>query len=460
MPQNRTADFAKGSIVHHLIVFSIPMFLGNLLQAFYNTVDTIWVGRFLGSDALAAVSIGFPVIFLLVSLIMGITMAATVMVAQFTGAKNGPMVRRVVANTLGLVVLSGAVVSVLGVVFHRAVLRLINTPPNLMHMASQYLSIFLSGLIFTFIYNAASSIMRGLGDSRTPTLYLVYATVLNIILDPLLIFGLGPFPRLGVAGAAWATVFAQAVSALLALRHLFKANGLIEPKLADYWPKRDLTLKTVGIGLPAGIQQIVVSFGALVIGALVNSFGHTAAASFGAAARLDQFSFLPAMTISLATSALVGQNLGAKDEKRAVETLKWSAIMGAAITGCVTLIVQAFPRQLLSVFTDDPGVLREGASYLRIVSLSYIPFSVMFAVNGLLRGAGDTLPTMFTSFAAFWFVRVPVATWLSRGLHLGTRGIWIGIALSPLVGLALSYTYYRTGRWRGKVITKTGPILE
>ncbi|MCL6614022.1 MAG: MATE family efflux transporter, partial [Firmicutes bacterium] len=213
MPSDRTSDFSSGSIIRHLISFSLPMLLGNLLQALYNTVDSIWVGRFLGKEALAAVSVSFPVIFLLVAFVTGLTMAATVLVAQYAGARQPEMVRRTVANTIGLLVASGLVLSILGVVFHRAILRLIQTPPSIMPLASNYLSIYLSGLIFTFVYNAASSILRGLGDSHSPTIFLVYATVTNIILDPIFIFGLGPIPRLGVAGAAWATVIAQVLAA-------------------------------------------------------------------------------------------------------------------------------------------------------------------------------------------------------------------------------------------------------
>lgn len=457
MPKPRVTDFASGNILRHLIAFSLPMFLGNLLQALYNTVDSIWVGRFLGRNALAAVSVGFPVIFLLISLVVGLTMAATVLVAQYAGARRQDMVRRVVSTSLGIMALAGALLSILGLLLHRSILALVRTPPALVAQASSYLRVFLLGLIFTFLYNAASSILRGLGDSRSPTVYLAYATITNIILDPLFIFGLGPLPRMGVAGAAWATVLAQAVSAVLALRHLHRVNGLLDAELRAYIPRADLTWRMLSIGLPAGLQQIIVSLGAVFIGALVNTFGETVVAAYGAAARLDQFAFLPSLSISLATSALVGQNLGAGREDRARETLQWSALLGAAIAAGVTLLILAVPRALLAVFNTDPGVLREGATYLRIVSLTYVPFSLMFAVNGLLRGAGDTLPTMLTSLAALWLVRVPLATWLARGAGLGSRGIWIGIALSPLVGLVLSYSYYRTGWWRGKVVTRHPP---
>ncbi|MCL6614205.1 MAG: hypothetical protein K6U03_06275, partial [Firmicutes bacterium] len=246
----------------------------------------------------------------------------------------------------------------------------------------------------------------------------------------------------------------EGLAAFLSVRHLFATNRLLPPDPAAYWPRADLTLQTVKIGLPAGFQQTIVSFGALVLSALVNSFGPTVAAAFGAASRLDQFSFLPTMSISLATSALVGQNLGAGAEERAHETLRLSAMLASAITACVTMVVILLPRPLLSIFTKDAAVLAEGTRYLRIVSLGYVPFSVMFALNGLLRGAGDTFPTMITSLVSLWLVRLPLAGWLSHGAGLGSRGIWIGMAVSPLTGLAMSYAYYRSGRWRRKVVAK------
>ncbi|MGQ9780130.1 MAG: MATE family efflux transporter [Bacillota bacterium] len=356
---------------------------------------------------------------------------------------------------MGLLVIAGAVLSIFGVAFHRTILRLIQPPPSIMPLASAYLSIYLAGLAFTFVYNAASAILRGLGDSYSPTLFLVYATVTNIVLDPLFIFGPGPFPQLGVAGAAWATVIAQALAAVLSVRHLYAVNRLLPSSLAAYRPRADLTLQTVKIGLPAGLQQAIVSFGALVLSALVNSFGPTVTAAFGAAGRLDQFSFLPTMSLSLATSALVGQNLGAGAEERAHETLRWSAILAASITGGVMVLLLLFPRPLLSIFTKDPSVLAEGTRYLRTVSLGYVPFSVMFAINGLLRGAGDTFPTLVTSLISLWLVRLPLAAWLARGVGLGSRGIWIGMAVSPVTGLTMSYLYYRTGRWRRKIVVNS-----
>ncbi|MBI2914711.1 MAG: MATE family efflux transporter, partial [Firmicutes bacterium] len=306
MSTRRTADFTQGSIPRHLAQFSLPLLVGNVFQALYNAVDSMWVGRFLGPDALAAVSVGFPVIFALVSLVMGFAMAATVLVSQYSGAGRMDMVRRAAGNSLTMMVVSAVLVSILGVVFNREILGLINTPPEIIGLASGYLNVFFSGMIFMFIYNTAGGILRGLGDSKTPVIYLVYSTVINIVLDPILIFGFGPIPKMGVMGAAAATVIAQAVAAVLTVHYLRRGTKVIDWEPRSFKPDRELTLQTLRIGIPAGMQFTVVSFSALVVGAIVNAFGKTVVAGFGAASRVELFAFFPAMSFGIAVSSLAG----------------------------------------------------------------------------------------------------------------------------------------------------------
>lgn len=430
------------------------MLLGNVLQALYNTVDSFWVGRMLGPEALGAVSVGFPIIFALVSLVMGLGMATTVLVSQYAGARRPDDVRRTVLNSISLLVLASLAVTVLGIASHRFLLRLINTPSELLEMASGYLVWYLGGLVFMFLYNVAGAILRGLGDSRTPLVFLVYATLLNMVLDPLLIFGWGPFPRLGVVGAAVATDVAQAVSALLALVHLYRVNRLLSLDPRAYRIDHGLTWQLVRIGLPAGAQQTLVSLGALVVSSVVNRFGKVIVAAWAAAGRLDQFALLPAMSVSLAVSAVVGQNLGAGQKVRAQTAVRWALLLGASITAGITLVALLAPRAMLSIFTEDRMVLDAGAVYLRIVGLSYVPFALMFALTGALRGAGDTVSTMFITLFSLWLIRVPLAYFLSSLPGFGPRGVWTAIAVSPFVGMLASYLVYASGRWERKVLVR------
>ncbi|REJ33270.1 MAG: MATE family efflux transporter, partial [Bacillota bacterium] len=276
-------DFTTGSIWRHLLVFSWPMFVGNLFQSLYNTVDSFWVGRYLGADALGAVSVSFPAIFALVSLIMGLTMATTTLVAQYRGARQDDQVRRTVANSVLLIVVLGLASTGVGYVFRFSLLRLMRTPEEILEPAALYLGVFSVGLVPMFLYNSLSAVLRGLGDSRTPLRFLIYATVVNIILDPLFILGLGPVPAMGVAGAAWATVLAQLLSAVLSVYYIGRVTDLF-PQVRSQWkPDGMLLRRLVAIGVPAGLQTSVVAFREAILMGIINHFGTDGVAGFSAA---------------------------------------------------------------------------------------------------------------------------------------------------------------------------------
>ena len=347
-------DFTTGSIPGHILWFSLPMFLGNLLQALYNMVDSFWVGRFIGAEALGAVSVSFPIIFALVSLVLGLTMASTTMVAQYRGAGDHHMVRKTVANSHLVIALAGIVSTLLGLALSERILRLMQTPEEIFDQAVVYLNIFLTGLVPSFLYNVASSILRGLGDSQTGLRYLAYATIFNIAADPLFIFGFGPIPPLGIRGAAIATVLAQVLSgADHSVPRAEHRSLVFRPKL---W-KLDFKLcRTMfRMGIPAGLQSVVVSFAMIVLTSIINTFGPTTVAAFGVASRMDQFAFMPAQSISLVVTALVGQNLGANRLDRVREIVRWSMQLAFGIT-VVTLVAFLYPTLLIRIFTTDPAV--------------------------------------------------------------------------------------------------------
>ncbi|HHV79514.1 MAG TPA: MATE family efflux transporter [Firmicutes bacterium] len=457
--RQRSTDFTTGSIPLHLLRFSIPMLLGSLLQALYNTVDSIWVGKFVGTAGLGAVSVSFPIIFILIAMVTGVSIAATAIVSQYFGYGQPEMVRKAAVNTVTLLGIMGLVATLIGVGLHRWVLELMGTPKDVMVEASNYLRIFCAGLLFAFEYNGLSSIFRGVGDSRTPLAALAYATILNIVLDPLMIYGVRPFPRMGIAGAAWATVISQALSCFLLILWAGNVNPAFAGIFRELKTFPDLTRATLRIGLPSGIQQSIVSLSALVVTSTVTPFGSKLVAAFGAASRLDQFASLPSLSLGMAVSALVGQNLGANKDERVKEIVKWAIGLSVLITGVITLVAVFRPTSLLALFTDDQDVLRYGSEYLGIVALSYIPFGCMIVTNGVLRGAGDTLPTAIISTLTLWLIRVPLARLLSTRYGMGPRGVWIAMALSPLVGVIASGAYYATGRWKSKVLVRRGPEL-
>lgn len=451
---NQINNFTEGSIPKHLLSFSIPLFLGNILQALYNTVDSIWVGRFLGPQALAAVSVSFPIIFVLVALVTGITMATTVMVAQYVGAKKIDMVKKTVGNSLFLLIIASIVASTTGILLNRTLLRLINTPEEILPMASGYARIIFMGFIFMFGYNMTSAILMGLGDSKTPLRFLFYSTMINIVLDPIMIFGLGPIPKMGIQGAAIATILSQAISFVLALRYLDRNEHVISYKLRDIRYDRELTRLTIKIGLPAGIQQTVVALGNTLIMSIVNSFGVNVVAAFNAAQKLDSFAFMPSMSIGMASSTLTGQNMGAGKTERVKEVARWSEIIAVLITGIISAVFLLVPDKLLLLFTTDREVLNLGAQCLRILAIAYVPFGLMWVFNGIIRGAGDTIITMIISIISLWVVRLPLSAYLSK-TGLAQNGIWVGMSSGSILSAILSYAYYRSGRWKRRAIVRS-----
>jgi putative MATE family efflux protein len=439
-------DLTQGNMLANIISFSLPMLLGNILQAANTALDSMWVGRFLGPEALGAVAVTFPITFLLISLVMGIAMAATVLVSQYAGAQNSPMIKKAIINSFLLLAITGVLVSLLGIVFNRPVLRMINTPEEIIPIASNYLVILLGGLIFMFGYNGVSAIQRGLGDAKTPLYFLAISVVINIILDPLLILGVWFFPKMGVNGAALATVISQIFAFIAAFIYLFKKTNLIRFKINELAFDQEVTMKILKIGLPTGVQATVISMGGMFLGSIINSFGTHVVAAYGIASNLDKLAITFAMSIAAATTTITGQNIGARKEEnlKAIIRSSWLLVIGVGLF--FTLLALFIPRLILGLFTNDGNVLSIGEQYLRIMAMSYIPFSVGYVTNGALRGAGDAFPTMIFTIIALWGVRVPLAKILS--IMMGVNGIWLAIAISAIIGMLLSTIYYATGRWK------------
>ncbi|MFZ5814599.1 MAG: MATE family efflux transporter [Bacillota bacterium] len=454
MARGPQRDFTRGSIPRHILLFTLPMLAGNLLQMLYSVVDSIWVGQVIGASALGAVSVSMPLIFALVSLVFGLTMATTTLVSQYRGAGDEEKVRLTIGTSLILMSAGGLLASLAGYLFRYPLLRLIATPAEILHDAAAYLGIFMAGIGGLFLYNALGSILRGLGDAQTPLKALALSTVLNIVLDGVFILGVGPIPQMGVAGVALATIISQGVSAVWLIRWILRKTDLIRLERTYWRVDGALARQIFRIGLPAGVQQVLVSFGMVTVSALINQFGPDVVAAAGAAQRLDQAAFLPAMSMGLAISSVVGQNLGAGKLDRARAAVLWGSGIAASITALVTLVAVTRPTILMVLFTTDEAVLTEGSRYLRIIGWSYIPTALLFIIGGMLRGAGDTMATMVLTLVTLWGIRVPLAYLLARSM--GVTGIWTAILISFSVGMVLHWGYYLSGRWRRKVVA--GPV--
>ena len=457
-------DFSKGSIPRHLLSFSLPMLLGNLIQIGYSLINTIWVGHLVGEDAVGAVGISFPILFILIGFAMGITMATTILVSQYYGARDYGMVEKVVNNSFSLPLIVGVVLTFACILSRNFLLGLMKTPPENFAMASSYLKIMLLSFILTYMGFLISSILRGIGDTVTPLIFMSVGMGLNAMLDPFLIGGFGPFPRLGLNGAAYATLISQAIALGLGFAYLNRKNHLVAFHPRKLIFDRHLNFLVFKIGVPSIIQQSLVSIGAMFVTSFVNSFGSAATNAFGAVGRVDMIAFMPAMSMSMAVAALTGQNLGAGKPQRVKEIFKSGIVMTSSITIFISLIVVFLSKLILTMFGlgDDAKVMDIGMTYLRIVGSSYLFFAVMFISNGVINGAGHTMITMTFSLLSLWLVRVPVSWWLSK-TSLGITGIWIAIALSFVATMIVSLTYYFSGRWKKSAVIKapvTVPVMD
>ncbi len=454
-------DRTVGSVPRHLLSYTFPMFLGNLIQIGYSLVNTIWVGHLVGENAVGAVGVSLPVIFILVGFSMGITMATTILVSQYYGAKDYHSVEKAVNTSFSLSIILGLALSVAGIFSSDPVLRLMGTPVENFTLASSYLKISLAGFVLLYLGLLINSILRGIGDTLTPLAFMATGIGLNIILDPFLIGGFGPFPKLGLNGAAYASVISQATAFIISVVYLNRKSHLVA-----FHPKRllldgSMSSMIFKIGLPGIVQQMLVWIGALFITTFVNFFGSAATNAFGAVVRVDMFAVMPAFTMSMAVSALTGQNLGAGKPERVKEIFKWGVIIIASITLLISVIAVFFSELILKMFGlgGDLAVMRIGVNYLRIVGSCYVFFAVAFISNGVINGAGHTIVTMIFSLLSLWFIRVPGSLFLSRKTSLGITGIWISVAFSFLVVMVISLAYYHSGGWKKDVILRMPPAV-
>ncbi len=450
-------DLTTGDIPRHLLLFSLPMLLGNAMQIGYGIINTIWVGHLVGENAVGAVGVSFPVVYVAIGITMGMSMAATIVVAQFYGAKQYAMLEKAVGTSYSLALMLGAAMTIAGVLWCDPLLRLMKTPPENFAMASVYLRITFAGMILFYLGFLTNYILRGIGDTVTPLIFMSIGLGLNAIIDPFFIGGWGPFPRFGLEGAACASLVSQAVGLGACLVYLNRSQHVIALSPGRLNLDGRMVLLLFKIGLPSMIQQSLVSIGSLVVVTFVNSFGSEATNAFGATARVDMVTYMPALSMSIAAAALTGQNLGAGRTERVKEVFKWGVLMTSSITILISLVAVLLSKLIMRMFgVGDDATMGIGVSYLHIVGGCYIFFAIMFISNGVINGAGHTITTMALSLLSLWLVRVPAA-WLLSRTGLGIKGIWVAIVLSSIVSMAASLGYYFSGRWKKSTIIKRTP---
>ncbi|MEG2137030.1 MAG: MATE family efflux transporter [Oscillospiraceae bacterium] len=440
-----------GSPAKLIISFSLPLLVGNVFQQLYNMVDSIVVGNYVGKTALAAVGIGFPIIFLLTSLFIGISMGATVMIAQYIGAGDRKTVGKTVNTIYGGVLIIIVPLTILGILLTEPLLRLTHVPPSTFADARIYTMVILAGLIGTLGYNVNTGIMEGLGDSKTPLIFLAIACVINIILDLVFVIVF----HWGVFGVAFATIIAQAASWIFGIFYINKKYDFIHISFFKLRIDKILLRQLVKLGVPSGIQQCQFSVAIIMMQSLINGFGENFTAGFTAANKIDSFAFMPIQSFSTAITTYVGQNMGAGRMDRVKKGIHSTLIISTVTCLVITAIVIPLRRPLLMMFNQDPAVLAAGEAYLLRVLTPMFVLAILFTLNSVLRGAGCAIVPMVSSILALWVARVPTAYLLAH--FFGPDNLYWSYLIGWSLGLILATIVYLRGRWKDKCIVTQLP---
>jgi MATE family, multidrug efflux pump len=449
----------EGPILSSLLTLAIPIVLANILQAGYQVIDAFWVGR-LGGAAVAAVSVSFPVTFLLIALGAGLAIAGSTLIAQYVGAKNHDMVSHVAAQTLLMVVIVSIVLGTIGYIVAPSLLHLMGVGPDVYPGALGFMRVSFIALIFNFTFFVFQAIMRGIGNAILP-IYIVLGTVLlNFALDPLFIFGYGPVPAYGVMGAALATLGTQSIAAIIGIVILRLGKNGIHVRRKDFIPDFEYIKRAFFLGFPASIEQSARALGLTVMTFLITGFGTLAIATYGVGSTILQVVMIPAMGVSMAVSTLVGQNIGAGNIDRAGQIGRLGALLSFWVLTGIGAIVFIFAPQLVAFFVPgDPEVIAAGAIFLRIMSLSWGFLGVQLGLTGALRASGNMVITMVLTLVSQWVLQFPLAYVLSEHTSLGTYGLWWAFPISNITIALITIGVYAKGDWKKKRLTDTEEAL-
>lgn len=446
------SDMTTGKPWEKIVIFMVPMLLGNIAQQLYNTVDSIVVGKYVGDNALAAVGSAGPILNLLLVLFIGISVGAGVMVSQYFGAKKREELSKSIGNSITLTIIATVLIMVIGSVTARPILRLLNTPESILDWSASYLIILFVGMAGCAFYNIFSGILRGLGDSISALIYLLVATVLNIILDIWFVAGL----KMGVSGVALATVIAQAVSALLCLLKLRRMSDIFDLKLPYLKMEKRYSFDIIRLGLPSGVTQAIFSMAMVLVQSLTNSFGEVVIAANVIIMRVDGFAMMPNFSFGTAMTTYAGQNVGAGRYDRVEQGAKQGTLIAVGTSAVITGLIVLFGRHLMAIFTETPELVVMSASMMNILAVGYIAMAVTQSLSGVMRGAGDTMTPMWISLITTVLIRVPVAyglVYLTRTAELPMgryEGIFISLLISWVLGAVLTFIFYARGKWKTK----------
>lgn len=405
MPR-RHEGLTEGPIWKGLLLFALPILLGNIFQQFYNTFDSWVVGKFVGENALAAVSSSGSLIHMMIGFFQGLSMGAGVIIARFYGAENYKAMRTAIHTDVAMGLLCGILLSILGVIFTPTILRWMNTPAKVLPQSIAYFRYFSCGAVFTVMYNILVGILHAVGDSKHPLYYLMFSTLVNVLLDLLFVAVLG----MGVGAAAMATTISQGLSALLCFLQLLRTGEVYKLQIPEIRFDLPCLSSIIHFGLPSAVQNSVIGIANLVVQTNINSFGASAMAGCGSYSKIEGFAFLPVTCFSMALSTFVGQNLGARNHKRVKQGIGFGILCSCLMAEAIGLLCYIFAPNLISFFYKAPEVVDFGTQHMRTICLFYCLLAFSHCVAGVMRGAGKAIVPMITMLIFWCFVRVGYIT--------------------------------------------------
>ena len=444
MSDKHTINLTDGSVIKRLIVFAMPLLLSNIVQSLYSVADMWIVGRFNGPVGISGVNIGGNVTFLMTMMVIGLCIGSTVIIAQYVGSNNHAKIQATISTLLLSLVIAAVFITTIMLFLSTHILKLINTPSESFTEAKNYLNITVVGIIFIFLYNAMSSIMRGMGNSKTPMVFIIIACITNVVLDFIFVGYIG----MGTTGAALATVISQAMSMFMCVIYLKRNKFTFDFKLTSFKFDRTQFRLVLKIGLPISITNVINNISFLFLTSIVNSFGIMASSGVGIVGKFNGFAIMPAFAISASVSTLGAQNIGAGYYGRAKKTLFSGFAVAFALTSIIFFLAQLFPSEIISIFDSTPEMVELGVSYLRVSTFTYLIIPFTFCLNGFLNGSGHSMVTSVSNVCSSLLFRIPIAYLLGIVFGMGLPGVALSMPLSDLGAAIISFVYFLTGRWK------------
>ena len=443
-------DLTSGPIASTLLLFALPILAGNVLQSLNGSVNAMWVGKFLGEQALTATANANNIMFFLIGAVFGVGMAATILVAQAIGAKDTILAKKVIGTSATFFFVVSLAIAAIGYPLSKHILVWMSTPPAALELAEAYLRVIFMAVPFLYMFAFFSAILRGAGDTRTPFAFLSLVVLLDIVFNPLLIFGIGPFPKMGIAGSATATLIANVVSLVAMifwLRYKRHPLWINRTETSVYRPDFTILRSLIVKGVPMGLQMIVISLSMIMMISFVNQYGVDWTSAYGAALQLWTYVQMPAMAIGAACSSMSAQNVGAGKWDRVSGVARTGVLFNFLMTGALIAPILLFDHTTLSLFLPSGSAALANASHLNHIAVwSFLFFGVTFVVSGVVRSTGAVMPPLLILAFALWVVRIPFAVLLQP--KYGADAIWWSFPVSSVVAMLMSVAYYQWGGWR------------